>query len=573
MRNIIWILFFGWTATVSAQNSILEKKISLSFTQLKTDAVLRLIEQKTSARFSYNADMFDDSTVSGSFENETVQVILESLLGNRYAYRVKGNYIIIKSTREIAEKNEKFVYTISGYIRDNSTGEIIPFASIYDSATLNGTLSNEMGYYELNIERKPEEITNIGVSKADYKDTFIIVKPIENRNLTISLNKRDAESPVVAVDTGRSNLDKDALLKALTNAKQRWQSSNFRQNFNKDWQVSFVPFMGTNGAMSGAITNRFSLNIIGGYAGGINGLELGGVFNIDRDTSSGAQFAGVYNLTAGPFRGGQFAGVLNNHFSDFSGGQFAGVMNTCSGNFTGAQVGGVLNFARRDIRGFQAAGVLNYANLVQGTQVAGVINTASRVDGVQIAGIVNTAGTVNGSQIGFINVADTVRGLQIGFLSFCKTGVHQAEYSYNDVLQHNFTLRTGSNQFYNILTGGYHPYSQEAWGLGYGVGSKLKLGKASALHFELTGTAFYLGLWDDINSLFRFSVHHELTLFKTVSLIAGPDFNFYYTNGLGSPLPGYKEDISYIKPIRTFDFNQGRQGLAWVGFHVGIGLN
>lgn len=564
---------FAWTATSAfSQNSVLEKRVTLVYENQKTDVVLRLLERESGARFAYNAEMFGDSLKSGIFEAQTLQVILENLLGQSFAYRVKGNYIIIKSTKEIAVKNEKFIYTISGYISDRHTGEMIPFASVFDSATLQSTLSNEQGFYQLSVEQKPEQAFKVGVSKENYRDTYILIKPVENRNMTVALNKLENPAEIPA-DTGKANLDKNAFLKAITNAKQRVQSANLKQNFNNNWQVSLLPFIGTNGNMSGTITNRYSFNILGGYAGGVKGLELGGIFNIDRDTSSGVQIAGVYNLTAGPFSGFQSSGVMNNHFSNFQGIQNAGVTNTCSGDFQGIQLAGVVNFARRNMTGIQAAGVMNYSENFKGMQISGLINTTGRASGSQIAGLVNTARVVDGIQIGFINVTDTVRGMQLGFLSFSKTGVHQVEYAYNDVLQHNATFRTGSKTLYNILTAGYHPYANEAFAAGYGLGSKVSLGKKSSLNFELTGTAFYLGLWDDIHSLYRFSLHHETVLFKSISLVIGPDFNFYYNNGLGAPLTGYKNPISYINPLYTHSFNNNRSGLFWVGFHVGIGLN
>jgi hypothetical protein len=509
--------------------------------------------------------------ISGAFSNVALHEVLDQILGKKYAYREKGNYIIIKSVQEIQQSQEKFIYTISGYVRDAETGESIPFASIYDSATLTATLSNELGFYALNLEQKTGENHTIGISKAAYQDTLIMVAPLDNKILAVQLEKLKDTSPTA--DTGVRNLDENVVVKTLTNAKLRIQAMNLQQDFRKGWQVSFLPYLGSNGAMSGSITNRYSLNVLGGYAGGFHGMEVGGLFNIDRDSSSGAQFAGIYNLTAGPYRGAQFSGILNNHFSNFSGAQFAGITNTCSGNFQGFQAAGILNFSKSQLTGTQAAGILNYARNVKGSQIAGIINTAEKVQGVQIAGLVNTARKIHGMQIGFINIADTVEGLQLGFLSFSKNGVHQVEYAYSDVMQHNAILRTGSKRLYNIISIGYHPYPNEVYSAGYGLGTKFKLSRISALNVEIAGQAMYLGLFEDIHTVFRTSLYHELVLFKTISLIAGPDSNLYYSNGLGAPLPGYKSPISYLQPLHTFSLNYNRSAAVWVGFHIGIGLN
>jgi hypothetical protein len=552
--------------------SKLDKPIRISFQQQKIENILKKIEAEADIRFTYNSDIFQqDTVISGAFLNVALHEVLDQILGKKYAYREKGNYIIIKSVQEIQQSQEKFIYTISGYVRDAETGESIPFASIYDSATLTATLSNELGFYALNLEQKTGENHTIGISKTAYQDTLIMVAPLDNKILAVQLEKLKDTSPTA--DTGVRNLDENVVVKSLSNAKLRIQAMNLQQDFRKGWQVSFLPYLGSNGAMSGSITNRYSMNVLGGYAGGFNGIEAGGLFNIDRDSCRGAQFAGIYNLTAGPFHGAQFSGILNNHFSAFSGAQIAGIANTCSGDIQGFQAAGILNFSKSQLTGTQATGILNYARNVKGSQIAGIMNTAEYVHGVQIAGLVNTARKIHGMQIGFINIADTVEGLQLGFLSFSKNGVHQVEYAYSDVMQHNAILRTGSKRLYNIISIGYHPYPNEVYSAGYGLGTKLKLSRISALNVEIAGQAMYLGLFEDIHTVFRTSLFHELVLFKTISLIAGPDINLYYSNGLGAPLPGYKSPISYLQPLHTFSLNNNRSAAVWVGFHIGIGLN
>jgi hypothetical protein len=573
INRMVWLLFLTTLSFSQAHSqSILDKSISVSFQNQSPENALKKIESAAGIRFSYNSDIFlKDTQISAAFSNVPLHDILDQLLVNKYAYREKGKYIIIKSVQEIQRSQEKFIYTISGYVRDAQTGESIPFASIYDSATLNATLSNELGFYSLNIEQNPGETNTIGISKANYQDTLIMVAPLENKLLAVALAK--LEDSIITTDTGIQNLDKNAVVKTLTHAKLRLQALNLNHDFRQGWQISFLPYMGTNGALSGKITNRYSLNILGGYAGGFNGIEAGGIFNIDRDSCRGAQFAGIYNLTAGPFHGAQFSGILNNHFSAFSGAQIAGIANTCSGDIQGFQAAGILNFSKSQLTGTQTAGILNYARNVKGSQIAGIMNTAEHVHGVQIAGLVNTARKIHGMQIGFINIADTVEGLQLGFLSFSKNGVHQVEYAYSDVMQHNAILRTGSKRLYNIISIGYHPYPNEVYSAGYGLGTKFKLSRISALNVEIAGQAMYLGLFEDIHTVFRTSLYHELVLFKTISLIAGPDINLYYSNGLGAPLPGYKSPISYLQPLHTFSLNYNRSAAVWVGFHIGVGLN
>lgn len=571
--SLITVLFFA-TINLKAQ-SILSKKIDVSFSHLPIEKALKVLEQQSGVSFAYNTEIFSgDSTYSANYTQTELITILDGTLGKKYAYREKGKYVIIKSTGEIIAKNEKFIYTISGYIHDAQTGEIIPFASIYDSATLRSTLSDANGFYEIKVEQNPTEVRNIGISKQNYRDTVIIIKPIDTRSLSIQLKKIEDTVKIKNVqDSGKIFLDKNALVKTLTSYKQRMQNSNIQSTLTRGWQVSFLPYLGTHGTMSGKVSNHVSLNILGGYNGGFRGAEFGGIFNIDRDTCTGAQFGGVYNLTAGPFTGGQFGGVANTHFNKFKGGQFAGVMNTTSGGFEGFQAAGVFNANRKNLKGVQAGGVINYSDSIEGAQIAGVINAAGYVKGTQISGVLNTARKVYGSQIGFLNLADSVTGVQIGFLSFSRTGVHQLEFYTNEACRYNVAIRTGSPKFYNILGASYNTFPKRAYGVTYGIGSRFKFNRKNYLHLNASSTAFYVGQWDDIPSLYKFSLLYEFRIFKQIGVIAGPTANLYYRNNMFGAGSGYKDPISNIGPLYSFNFNNGRTGDAWLGFHIGIALN
>ncbi|PLX18604.1 MAG: hypothetical protein C0599_11955, partial [Salinivirgaceae bacterium] len=49
-------------------------------------------------------------------------------------------------------------YTLSGYLTDSQTGEIIIGANVYDSLTLKGTISNTYGFYSLTLSKGKHKI-------------------------------------------------------------------------------------------------------------------------------------------------------------------------------------------------------------------------------------------------------------------------------------------------------------------------------------------------------------------------------------------------------------------------------
>ena len=90
-------------------------------------------------------------------------------------------------------------------------------------------------------------------------------------------------------------------------------------------QVSFLPGIGTNGTESGNFKNNLSLNIIAGYNGGVEGLELGLFSNTIKNDVQGIQIAGFSNQVLGKTEGIQAAGFSNFSKSNSNSVQLAGL--------------------------------------------------------------------------------------------------------------------------------------------------------------------------------------------------------------------------------------------------------
>jgi hypothetical protein len=240
-------------------------------------------------------------------------------------------------------------------------------------------------------------------------------------------------------------------------------------------QVSFIPYLSTNGYLSDKVSNNISLNILGGYVKEVREAEFGGLFNMVRKdagkcqvacfgnlvggTSSGFQGAGTFNITRKQ-KGIQTAGIVN-ITGEAAGIQVAGVVNQAakgnctqlaglvnnSGDSAVFQVSGLVNNSSKvsqfqiaglvnntmDVSGFQVAGLLNNAAKVDkfqiaglvnntkgetGFQIAGLVNQASKINSIQIAGLVNSSKEVQGVQIsGLVNHASFFKGVQIGVIN------------------------------------------------------------------------------------------------------------------------------------------------------------
>jgi len=186
------------------------------------------------------------------------------------------------------------------------------------------------------------------------------------------------------------------------------------------WRITLFPPISTNGANAVNFTAKRSINLIGGYHGGLDGWEIGGLFNATKHYSAGFQLAGGLNYSQGSMEGINIAGLLNYADESMAGVQISGLGNFTNSSLEGLQATFGLNYSRYTTSGLQAAGVGNLSRgSMEGLQAAGVFNAADgNIEGLQAAGFVNIARRdVEGLQAaGILNFAgDDISGMQATF--------------------------------------------------------------------------------------------------------------------------------------------------------------
>ena len=322
--------------------------------------------------------------------------------------------------------------------------------------------------------------------------------------------------------------------------------------------------------MSGQVVNNFSLNVLGGYTAGTNGIEIGGWFNIDKKDVKYAQFAGWFNVVGGQMKGIQVAGINNTVLDTVKAMQAAGVGNFVKGRFNGFQVGGVYNHVADSVKGVQAAGVANFARKkLSGVQIAGVANISNKeTRGAQIAGVLNYSKRLKGLQIGLINIADTSDGYSIGLINVILKGYHKLSFSTHELMDVNVAFKTGNSKLYSILEAAIQSNSDEKiYSFGYGLGREMPLNKKKSVTFnpELHSQYLYLGSWDYTNILNRLHLNLNIKLGKFISIFAGPAVSVYMSDqktgfkGYHFPGPpgGYKHFTISDKVTGWFSWNAG----------------
>ncbi len=532
---MLLVACFG-VRTASAQNK-LEYTISLNIKQIKIATLLTEIGKRGGFFFSYGSDMVPaDSLVTVNVSNKPIRLLLDQLFNNDVAYKEAPGYIILRPAPNRlklmpdAADDAETAFNISGYVVDDETGAPVRYASVYENRLLVSTLTDDRGYFKLKL--KSVGAITLTVSKEMYKDTSVsflskVTVVLKNTNFGY------------AADTGASQLNRSWLGRLLISSKLRQQSANIGQFItNVPVQTSFIPGWGNHGLMSGQIVNKFSLNILSGYSAGVDGLELAGLYNLNKNDVRYVQVAGLFSVVGGNFKGVQLAGLDNKVY--------------------------------KDVKGVQVAGLFNRVDNAAGVQLAGIANINKNVSsGVQVAGILNIARKMQGVHVGVINIADTLDGVAVNLISFSRSGYHQLSVFTDDNMIATLGYKTGTAAFYTRLTAGVNLVeAARYYTYGFSFGHDFEFKKNLMLSAEFNTQFLLSDKWNDTHQLNRFSALLNVPVAKKLSVFLGPSFTLY-DQGQNNTVA---EQQAVVKNHKLALTGLGSSFKCWIGWSVGINL-
>ena len=567
-----FIVFFTSFCSFS-QTPLLERPITLRLNNEKISVVLENIAKQGNFSFSYNSDIFDvnnrgDITVTNKPVREVLNLIFKGII----TYKVRGNYIILQKNNQ--EEQKKSII-ISGYVIDKQTDNPLSNATIYDRKSLASAVSNKFGFYRIKLSINELPIT-LTISKTDYEKQDMVIKSARTSYEIIELTPLPKEIVLVPIfeDNSMEQMDslrniprqvkaeetpispqfpditdenlfptspildstlyesrwdkfKKKLGKLLVSRSQRINAQNVKDSLNRDFQVSILPFLGTNRLLSGSIKNDYSINILMGYSGGVRKLEVGGIVNGVRQNMEGLQMAGIGNIVGGIVSGGQLSSTFN----------IAGQLEK------GLQISSGINVTIQESSGWQISPV----------------NFAHRV-------------LKGGKQIGFINISDSTDTAPIGFLSFVGSGngYKRLELSVDENQTTNFSFKTGIKNFYNILALQYNfTRTQEVFGLGYGIGRAYELGKSWMFNTDLTANILveYDYLNPNVATMWKLDLSFEKQIARNAAVTFGPSIKYLIVDEYNSSSWKTKP-FSKIPPYKSI--SSTANSTFWIGFQMGL---
>lgn len=304
-------------------------------------------------------------------------------------------------------------------------------------------------------------------------------------------------------------------------------------------QVTFAYPIGSNGMDSPDYSNNFSFNILYGLNGGLKGLEIGSILNINRGQVSGIQISGVANYNTGYTHGFILSGMSN----------------ICLDSTNGLFISGLLNYTKQSSKGFQVA-TANIANDFEGFQL----------------GVFNYSGKLKGVQLGVINIMkDGTTGLPIGIFSVVKNGYFELELTGGEVIYSNLTYKMGVEKLYSIYKAGFSAYKgNPVYSFGFGFGSGISISDNHKLNFDLTSNnVVYDNDWDsDLNLLNKFDMNYRFFVSEKLSLLIGPSVNVYLTD---KRVDNEFGTLNIPYTVYTSELSSGKLSM-WFGLNAGLAL-
>ncbi|QEC79258.1 LA_2272 family surface repeat-containing protein [Mucilaginibacter ginsenosidivorax] len=569
--NRVLLLFFTVTFFACLHNRAaaqvnLARNITIHVKKQRLGTVFKTMEDKGSFYFSYNSNLIKaDSLVSLDADNWTVKEVLDQMLMKRFEYKDAKGFIILRyaplqlglTTEKSNTENREYI--ITGFVADEQTGKKLPNASVYEKSLLQSAMTDQNGFFELHLknEGRPVRLT---ISKELYKDTTITF--LNDVQIT---SRPDSSLFSYVANDDNDDITKTGLGRLLLSTKQQIQAANLRGLVaNAPFQASAIPNVSTHGALNGQIINIVSINAIGGYSAGVRGAEMGIIFNLDKGDVQSVQVAGAFNVVGGNVSGVQLSGLYNNVLGNVAGFQFTFLHNSIKRDLSGVQLS-TYNHVRGKVSGLQIAILGNIAGKnVSGLQIGAGNIAQQKFEGIQF-GIFNFAKKLRGVQLGLINVADTSSGFSFGLINYIRNGYNKLSLSSNETLNANIAIKTGSNNFYTVYTGGLRiTPNSKIYGVGMGLGTVLDMGKHLTFNPEISSRYLYEGSWRYTNLLQRLDGNLNIKLGKKASLFGGPSLNFYYSDQENA-VKGYG-----LAQNLQHNFSANQHHSWWVGWNAGF---
>ncbi len=214
-RVLLFVLFLSLLRpiVIQAQDNFATSRVTIRVKDKPLPEVLSIIEFKTSLTFAYNTELvLHQKNITLEATDMPLPDLLRLLLkGTSLTYQIIGRRIVLQAAALPARITGGGSTTVSGYVKDAATGELLIGASVSLAGTGTGTLTNNYGFYSITLPASdsiPLEISYVG-----YKSIIQPVRAHGDPALSFSLEHNVGQEQIdqltIALDKREDNVRKN----------------------------------------------------------------------------------------------------------------------------------------------------------------------------------------------------------------------------------------------------------------------------------------------------------------------------------------------------------------------------
>ncbi|MEM6526435.1 MAG: TonB-dependent receptor [Bacteroidota bacterium] len=144
-------LCFTLIARTMAQDTLLDKEITLSKGTGSIEQLLKEISERGGFNFTYSNQILIAGEFTLTSQKQSVRAHLDQLFPDgKVEYYIKNQRIILRYSGG-KKQNTELKYTISGYLRDAASGEALLGANVWIAELSTGASANAYGFYSLTV--------------------------------------------------------------------------------------------------------------------------------------------------------------------------------------------------------------------------------------------------------------------------------------------------------------------------------------------------------------------------------------------------------------------------------------
>jgi hypothetical protein len=182
--------------------------ITLHCDQQSMKEVLDLIEGQSGLHFSYNSRLIDeDEPVSIHLDRVSLEEALQVLFRDRrISFEFAEQQVVLKRARRIKNEEEaspadstaasSVKFTLSGFVRDSRSGEVLIGASITVPGRAVGTITNSYGFYSLTLQ---EEVGELLCTYVGYRRGSRVIHSRDDRTFNFNMEKEISQIQEVSI--------------------------------------------------------------------------------------------------------------------------------------------------------------------------------------------------------------------------------------------------------------------------------------------------------------------------------------------------------------------------------------